>query len=388
VARYSTRSVSELLPNRFDELTLADVEEILRRVGDAKETLFFERKQTLPREGLAKSCAAFANTYGGLLILGVTDDGELVGMEPVGEAQLWVKDVLRGNVIPLPPFQARWLNLEKESGRGLLLILVEESSTTPHLLTRDGAIYRRSPSSSDPVPVTEQATLLELMRRGADSSERAIRFARDVTRNSPGDDHPQLYAFGLASSGLRSPDFVHAIYVDRVLREAAQQPIVIDDEFSREGTRPLPDSWSQRRIDFQRELGGAAQHERRLDSLVIDSPGAVASIRCFLPGPRTEERGNSPIWIEDETLPWFAASIVRCRELLALAGAHGDLFAYCGLYVHSRQAFYERDHAQAAASNVELRRRFSVDPAEGEDEAFIAHLRVTIRRALGVPPTK
>jgi hypothetical protein len=156
VARGS-RSVSELLPARFEDLDLDHVRGILDQARAEGETLFLELKETLAPNALAKTCAAFANTFGGLLIVGAADDtAEAVGIEPIGEAQLRVKDILRGHVLPLPPFRARWIALDGGDGRGLLLVLVDESSTTPHILTRSGAIYVRSPGSSDPVPIADQ----------------------------------------------------------------------------------------------------------------------------------------------------------------------------------------------------------------------------------------
>jgi hypothetical protein len=106
------RSVAELLPRQrpFSELTLDDVAKIIENQGDERETLFFERKATLNGNALAKACAAFANRYGGLLVGGVADkEDALVGMEPFGasEAQLFVKDTLRGLVLPMPPFLTR-----------------------------------------------------------------------------------------------------------------------------------------------------------------------------------------------------------------------------------------------------------------------------------------
>jgi len=160
------RNVSELLPRPFAELALGDVSQILANVGEERETLFFERKASVTGKTLAKACAPFANTYGGLLVIGVGDeDDTLVGVPSIAaEAQLWVKDTLRGQVLPLPPFRARWLPMEGD--RGILLVLVEESSTTPHLLTRSGAIYVRNPGASDPVPIGDQGRLLDLTARG------------------------------------------------------------------------------------------------------------------------------------------------------------------------------------------------------------------------------
>jgi predicted HTH transcriptional regulator len=128
------RSVSELLHKPFGDLRLEDVAQIIEKVGDERETIFFEKKSQISPHSLGKACSSFANMMGGLLVVGVADEGnELVGIEPIAaEAQLWVKDSLRGNVIPLPPFRARWLELDG-GPRGILLVLVEESSTTPHL---------------------------------------------------------------------------------------------------------------------------------------------------------------------------------------------------------------------------------------------------------------
>jgi predicted HTH transcriptional regulator len=74
------RNVAELLPGPFDELTLDRVSTILRNVGEERESLFFERKASVNGNALAKACAAFANTMGGLLVVGVADDtDDLVG---------------------------------------------------------------------------------------------------------------------------------------------------------------------------------------------------------------------------------------------------------------------------------------------------------------------
>lgn len=119
VLEMPARSIAELLPRRFADLTLDDVRSILAAVGEERESLFFERKAAITNRALAKACAAFANTLGGLLVVGVADENdELLGIDrPAGEVQLWVKDVLRSLVLPLPPFDARFLPLTGDSRR-------------------------------------------------------------------------------------------------------------------------------------------------------------------------------------------------------------------------------------------------------------------------------
>jgi hypothetical protein len=92
---------------------------------------------------------------------------------------VWVKDVLRGHLLPLPLFRARTLRLRGKE-RVLLLVLVEESSATPHLLTRQGAIYVRNPGSSDPVPIDDQRRLFDLFARGDRARDNAWRRASEV----------------------------------------------------------------------------------------------------------------------------------------------------------------------------------------------------------------
>ena len=182
----AARSVAELLPRPFADLERDDVERMIANVGEERESLFFERKaEVSDPAALAKSCSAFANTMGGLLLVGIADEcDELIGIDQSSsEAQVWVKDILRGHVLPLPPFRARFIALSGE--RSLLLVLVEESSTTPHLLTRAGAIYVRNPGASDPVPISDQRRLLDLLARGEHARERAEERARSLAAEAP-----------------------------------------------------------------------------------------------------------------------------------------------------------------------------------------------------------
>ena len=181
----AARSVAELLLHPFADLELDDVEKMIAAVGEERESLFFERKAEASPAALAKSCSAFANTMGGLLLVGIADQcDELIGIEQCSsEAQVWVKDILRGHILPLPPFRARFIELSSE--RSLLLVLVEESSTTPHLVTRNGAIYVRNPGASDPVPISDQRRLLDLLARGEHARDRAEERARSLAAEAP-----------------------------------------------------------------------------------------------------------------------------------------------------------------------------------------------------------
>jgi hypothetical protein len=324
------RSVAELLPRPFAELTLDDVAAIVAATGtEERETLWFERKATVTPNSLSKACAAFANTYGGLLVVGVADeDDALVGIEPLAaEAQLWVKDTLRGLVLPMPPFRARWL--PAADGRGVLLVLIEESSTTPHLLMRSGAIYVRNPGSSDPVPIGDQRRLLDLTACG----ERAIEQARNNARQAASEQpvyNPEWISEGwqpfetlaLSATGV-SADFETRIFDDRsaaAINAAVWGPLPTDAR-SNEQRWPL---WDQEYVGVRRGWRPlmSFNNETVQEVATVDRSGTFRAARgSTTDAPDRLER----LTVDGELRPWLTAALRAGRDLLTEYGAHGDL---------------------------------------------------------------
>ena len=317
----ASRSVSELLPRPFDELDVDDVRELLRRVGEERESLFFERKSELRRDLLGKSCAAFANTMGGLLVVGVGDeDDEIRGVEPAsGEPQVWVKDVLRGSVVPLPPFRAR--HIEVSDGRVLLLVLVEESSTTPHLLVRQGAIYVRNPGSSDPLPIGDQRRLNDLQQRGIESREGAVQRAREAAARRPPVsrfDYPARRPVSLALAATGVADWFEGRLlgtlsgVDR-LRAALPVP---------QGRSAEDVVWKQHALHVERIYASGAFRPPRAE--VVHATGAgLVSLQGGFVGDVQED--DEHLTSREVLAVWIQRSFAAGRALLLELGAHGDL---------------------------------------------------------------
>jgi hypothetical protein len=175
---------------------MADLDEMaLRRLIDHGEDLFVERKQALPKDGLGRIVASFANSLGGWLLLGVADDRTLVGYAvPRGaDTQSHIGQLLANEVEPLPPFVASSRALD---GKEIVVIRVFESSDTPHLIRRTGAVPIRTPKGTQ--PVSDQTLLLQLARRGEEALERARgRLATDLIALELGTpDRPDLIAVG------------------------------------------------------------------------------------------------------------------------------------------------------------------------------------------------
>jgi hypothetical protein len=135
---------------------------LVQRLIAEGETLFVERKATDPKDGLGATVASFANMLGGWLLIGVDNDGKVVGYLPKGRADLqdYVRDLLRAQVDPLPPFTAVTVPVDENT---IGVVHVAESSDTPHI-TSDGVIYVRNPGGKQ--RVTDHRDILALARRG------------------------------------------------------------------------------------------------------------------------------------------------------------------------------------------------------------------------------
>lgn len=177
---------------------LADLsQEDLGRMLALDETLFVEHKRGVGDEGafgLVKAVAAFANTLGGWVLLGVHEG------KPVNETPDWalpdapplvdfVRDRLRGEIDPLPPFEARVM--EHDSSH-IGVVRVYESSDTPHVAIRTGSVFvrevagvrdatktgkpgagRHGERTYEIAQIRNRAQLLELAARGRAAAERA-----------------------------------------------------------------------------------------------------------------------------------------------------------------------------------------------------------------------
>jgi hypothetical protein len=157
--------------SQLRRLQLADLGDAeLRALIEAGETVA-ERKARPPDDGMGPTVAAFANSGGGWVLLGVANDGAIVGFTVPGkaEAQDWLRDKLRTAVDPLSPFASRTMTLD---GHEIVVIRVDASAQTPHLLKATGAVYIREHGGRQ--PISSQAKRLELCVRPEQAEATAI----------------------------------------------------------------------------------------------------------------------------------------------------------------------------------------------------------------------
>jgi hypothetical protein len=315
-----------------------------------------------------------------LLLVGVNDDGEVVGCaRPSAEPQVWLKDILRSRVTPLPPFQARWLSTNMGGSEGLLAVLVERSSTTPHLLVNLGAIYVRNQGSSDPVPLHDGRTLSELVARGdAENAEASARIEHLIgARAVPGDPFETLGSgerVVLAATGI-SAGFDRALFTsegaDRVWRTMVES---YGEPFSHDAfneARISPVQWSQHAVWMER--------------VETNGPDAwVARIRAGDDGTLLGSfawAGREAPWVltVDEIGERSGRVISAGRSLLADLGGHGDLLIGISLAYRQEDRVIYPAGRRHGGFQCKVRRNMSF----ADDPQTFANLTAGIKAELG-----
>ena len=134
------------------------------------------KRQLIEAKKLAKAMAAFANTYGGWLFIGVEEPGAdeptrcpgILAAEVEGALHR-LRNTAAANVNPIPFFRSTVLpgpctEMGLGEGRAVIAIEIPRSITAPHV-HRDGRIYVRVDDGSE-VPESDRFVLDQLWRRG------------------------------------------------------------------------------------------------------------------------------------------------------------------------------------------------------------------------------
>ncbi len=93
------------------------------------ESFFLEFKQKIASpEKIAREIAAFANTDGGKLLIGISDQGDIIGVESYMEEEFWITQAVDDVCIPTPSTSIKLISV---SGKDVLLVDVKESEEKP-----------------------------------------------------------------------------------------------------------------------------------------------------------------------------------------------------------------------------------------------------------------
>lgn len=142
----------------WDRLRGNDIVKLLNGADD--ESLFFEFKadDESPQK-LVKEISAFANTYGGYILLGINDDKTIGGCRKWTEQR--IHTVIHDSLTPTPDFSVRKFRIENQT---ILVIRIEEGTMPPYI-TNQGLICERISSGSFPIKDSGKLALLYAKRQ-------------------------------------------------------------------------------------------------------------------------------------------------------------------------------------------------------------------------------
>lgn len=120
----------------------------LEQLVDLGEGISLEFKRRVPRpERIAKEILAFANTNGGRIVLGVSDDGTIEGFEHIAEQQFLLRQATESHCSP--PVEYDTERIVVGDHQDVIVVTVPESPNKPHVLVSDpsangdGPVYVR-----------------------------------------------------------------------------------------------------------------------------------------------------------------------------------------------------------------------------------------------------
>jgi schlafen family protein len=128
-----------------------------------------ERKETVPNDGLGPSVAAYANSGGGWILLGVSNAGDSVGWTPPGRSEVhdWLRNHLRDAIDPLPDFDCK---SAEHDGNPIVALRIHPGAP-PYVLRKSGSVYIREPGGKH--PIRSQAQLVDLVRQSTENETKA-----------------------------------------------------------------------------------------------------------------------------------------------------------------------------------------------------------------------
>jgi predicted HTH transcriptional regulator len=142
------------------------------------------------REQLPKIISSFANSQGGILVVGVrapkgVPQAPFEGFvaQPGEEYSLTVENICLRNVHP-PVLPRTQIVQSDVAGNVFLVIEVDESSESPHAIENSKRVYVRTGSAANPYDLADVDLIIDLLKRRREPLERRDRLLKSADRRS------------------------------------------------------------------------------------------------------------------------------------------------------------------------------------------------------------
>jgi hypothetical protein len=178
------------------------------------------KSQELKISDYAKHISAFANQYGGWLLLGVkeSDDGRRVASEFIGIPNEKIEQISReireasaAHCNPEVLYEEEVYDgpieeIGLDEGKSILIIGIPMSRNTPHIHS-SGRIYRRLSDQSKPKEETDRYILDDLWKRGKDYQDKVTNYLKSIPDlPEPQSETPWVHIYLKPASGQQLPE--------------------------------------------------------------------------------------------------------------------------------------------------------------------------------------
>ena len=141
-------------------------------------TTEFKREYT---DEIKKTIVAFANTEGGVLYIGINDDGSVFGIDDTDKTVLQITSALRDTIRP-DVISLTKISVESCDKKNIIVVRIQRGTARPYYLASKGlrpeGVYIRHGASSIPAP---EALIVEMIRENAQSFETERSLNQDLS---------------------------------------------------------------------------------------------------------------------------------------------------------------------------------------------------------------
>jgi hypothetical protein len=167
-----------------------DYEDVAKFCETFREDIRVEYKSTFDqnvKKKLPRVLSAFANSYGGVLIIGVNAKSGVPEQPIIGikfedpEPRLTVENICRANIFPEVTIYSKVVS-SSAAGNAFLVLQVNESPRAPHAIENTTQVYVRSGDSVDRTKLADLALIERLLSRRREVLTRWDEFYSESTR--------------------------------------------------------------------------------------------------------------------------------------------------------------------------------------------------------------
>ena len=137
--------------------------DIKKLIGETTEYDKKEAVETKRPKSWCKTVSAFANGYGGVLIFGVADDDNIVGLDDAKHDAEAISDIIKNRIDPMPQVH---LSYQNYGDKTIILLKVAAGTEPPYYYKADGQLIAYIRMGNESVPASTHH-LRELILRGA-----------------------------------------------------------------------------------------------------------------------------------------------------------------------------------------------------------------------------